>query len=182
MADPMIRNLVHEWRSCHGSLCDSPVTPCELADIVAGHPIHEFEAYWRSLAGDGMPSRADFNPARIRPLLKWLMVLEEGGTPDNQTFTVRLHGTAAAGLTHGDLTGSELAAFTAGECYTTRIAGFRRAIAHEAPLFGRTEIKGIGRPGVEVSSGMFPFRAADGVRHHIFVLVAPNSDSLRRQL
>lgn len=181
MAGPMIRNLLESWKSCHGSLCDSPITLCEISDILPDHPIHAFDAHWRALAGKGMPERAEFDPARVRALLKWLMVLEEGGTPEEQTFTVRLHGTAAAAITHGDLTGSELAEFTAGECYTSRLAGFRRAIAQESPLFGRTVIKGINRPGVAVSIGMFPFRAADGQRHHIVVLAAPDSENLRRE-
>lgn len=178
----MTRAPLTTWKSCHGSLCDSPVTPCALSDIPAGHPVPEFEAYWHRLAGGAMPARADFNPAQIRTLLKWLMVLEEGGTPTEPTFTVRLHGTAAAVITHGDLTGSELAEFTAGDCYTTRLAAMRSAIAQAGPRFGRIMIRGIGGPAAEVSSGMFPFRAADADRHHIVVVVAPDSESLRRAL
>ncbi len=171
-----------DWTSCFGSLCDSPVEPISRDDIDAGHPVIAFDAHWRTLAAEGTPLRSALYPPDIPHLLKWLMILQAGEHAGRPTFHVRLEGTAASALSHGDLTGRELAEFTTGESYRSRLAALQEVIAKGEPRFGRAVLREEGRAGVRTSVGMFPFRTSLEAGHQVVVVAAPDELELRQML
>ncbi len=163
-------------------LGDSPLRPCAKADLDRDHPAVLFDQYWRSLAEDGLPSRGDLDPAVIARLLKWIMILEQGGDPEGRTFTVRLHGTAEVAFTRGDMTGRELSEFVADDAYRTRLEMMKEAILSGRPKFGTTVVRGEGFVDVPVCLGMFPFRAGPQGGYQVIVVAAPAERELRRSL
>ncbi len=72
---------------------------------------HALAAYWLSLwRGDRMPSRADFNPARVSKLLPGIGLFSIN---PGVSSTCRLAGTAIAHATGRDLTGLDWRQYTA---------------------------------------------------------------------
>jgi hypothetical protein len=65
--------------------------------------IKAFHAYWRSLARDGVPRRADIDPARIKPLLPYIMIVDL--TDEPLRIRYRLAGTEVVRFTGLELTG-----------------------------------------------------------------------------
>ncbi len=163
-------------------LADSPLQPCTKADLDRDHPAILFDQYWRSLADGGLPSRSDLDPTVIAHLLKWIMILEQGGDPGGPTFTVRLHGTAEVAFTRGDVTGRELSEFVTNDAYRTRLEMMKKAILSGRPQFGTTVIRGEGFVDVPVSLGMFPFRSGTGGGLQVIVVAAPDERELRKSL
>ncbi len=174
--------LTPDWKSCFGSLCDSPVEPISRDDIDAAHPVVAFDAHWRTLATDGPPLRTALHAPDIPHLLKWLMILEAGEEAGRPTFHVRLEGTAACALSHSDLTGLELAEFTTGDSYHSRLAALQEVIARGEPRFGRALLREEGHAGVLTSVGMFPFRTSMEGGHQVVVVAAPDDLELRQML
>ncbi len=171
-----------DWESCFGALCGSPVELVSREDIDVGSPVITFDSHWRSLAAGGIPLRSELRPTDIPHLLKWLMILEAGEHAGQPTFHVRLQGTAASALSHGNLTGHELAEFTAGDSYRSRLDALQKVIASGAPRFGRAVLQAEGHAPVQTSLGMFPFRTSAQGGHQVVVIAAPDEPELRRTL
>ena len=163
-------------------LGDSPIRPCRRADLAKDHPAILFDQYWRTLAEKGLPSRSDLDPTVIARLLKWIMILEQGGEPEGPTFTVRLHGTAEVAFTRGDMTGRELSEFVTNDAYRTRLEMMQEVILSGQPKFGTTVVRGEGFVDVPVSFGMFPFRAGPEGGYQVIVVAAPDERNLRKSL
>lgn len=65
--------------------------------------IRAFLRYWRQLAVNGVPQRAQIEPADIKPLLPYLMIVDL--TPEPLRIYYRLVGTAVTHFTGIDITG-----------------------------------------------------------------------------
>lgn len=165
-----------------GSLCVSAIEPCGKDTIPDLHPIEIFDQYWHELAGGGLPHRKALTPAAIPSLLKWLIILEQGGTPQHPTFVVRLQGTATQVLSVGNLTGRELADFTEGDAYRSRLALFLDVIAGATPRYGRAILISPNNARIPISAGIFPFSTNDPALHHLVVIAAPDDPELRAAL
>lgn len=165
-----------------GSLCVSEIELCGRDTIPDLHPIHIFDQFWHELARDGLPHRHALTPAAIPSLLKWLMILEQGGTTEHPTFVVRLQGTAIQALSAGNLTGRELADFTEGDAYHSRLALFLEVIAGAAPRYGRAVLVSPNNARIPTSVGVFPFSTDDPALHHLVVIAAPDDTALRGAL
>lgn len=172
-----------DWTDRFSSLCQGVLEEVPLDSFDKKHPAADFERYWRTLATDGVPDRQAFRPDHIRGLLKWIMLLDApGNNTDNADFKVRLHGTAAVAMMHGNLTNSELNEFCEGESYTSRRRGMQKVLSTGAPLFGRTSVRSRESLAVEIMVGMFPFVDSTHDRHQIIVVGAPECPELRRML
>lgn len=70
--------------------------------------LQELHALWSRLRGERrMPSRAEFDPADARSLLRHLMLIDVlADAPTERRFQVRLHGTAQVEYLGNDWTGS----------------------------------------------------------------------------
>ncbi|RMD90062.1 MAG: PAS domain-containing protein [Alphaproteobacteria bacterium] len=165
-----------------GSLCVSEIAPCDRDAIPEDHPVRVFDDFWHGLPRQRLPHRDALTPAAIPSLLKWLMILEQGGTTEHPTFVVRLQGTAVQALSAGNLTGRELAAFTEGDAYRSRLALFRDVIAAAAPRYGRATLISPSNAKIPTSVGVFPFCTNDPARHHLVIIAGPDDAALRAAL
>lgn len=170
-----------DWTTRFSSLCQGVLEEFSIGDMDPTHPAVEFYEYWQSLAAVGVPDRSDFRPDRVRRLLKWIMLLDapEG---EGRDFKVRLHGTAAVSMMHGNLTGSELNEFCVGDSYESRKRGMQKVIATGKPLFGRTSVHSQEALEVGITLGMFPFMDRAHGRHQVIVVGAPVKTEFRRML
>ncbi len=182
-----------DWGSRYGSLCLSPVEPISESLLDPDHPARLFHSFWLELPHDPLPTRRALDPRRFPALLKWFMILEKetlpsgpGENPAGENgrtdYRVRLHGTAAAKLMHGDLTGKRLSQFCQGECLRSRLAAMQTALRETRAVFGRAAVVAEGKATVEVSLGMFPFAGRQAGRPQILVVAAPTDRPLREHM
>ncbi len=181
------------WQSRYGSLCLSRIEPIPETLLDADHPARLFHCFWEALARAPLPKRDELDPRRFPALLKWFMILERepaagaGGKEDATErpavdYRVRLHGTAAAEMMYGDLTGRRLSDFCQGECLRSRLAAMETTLREARPVFGRSAVTAPGKATVEVSLGMFPFAGRRDDRPQILVVGAPTDRLLRQRL
>ena len=80
-------------------MSDVKEQPIDL-EAASTHPIvHAFYAYWRTLPnGSGLPGRRHVDPADIRDLLPWLIMLDVERPLPRPVFRFRLAGTGIVGL------------------------------------------------------------------------------------
>ncbi len=88
-------------------MSDVEERPIDL-EAASTHPIlHAFHAYWRTLPnGGGLPGRQHIDPADIRDLLPWLIMLDVERPLPRPAFRFRLAGTGIVGLYDLEITGS----------------------------------------------------------------------------
>lgn len=179
----MMTSNQSDWAGQFSSLCQGVLVEIPLDALDDRHPAAVFKKYWQTLATHGVPDRQAFHPDHIRSVLKWIMLLDApGDNTESRDFKVRLHGTAAAAMMHGNLTGSELNQFCNGESYTSRRRGMQKVIATGAPLFGKTSVRSQEALAVDILVGMFPFSDRSHDRHQIIVVGAPERQEFRRLL
>jgi hypothetical protein len=75
----------------------------DIGDALRSTRIKKLHTYWRELAQDGVPLRADIDPARIKPLLPYLMIVDL--TDEPLRIRYRLAGTEVVRYTGLELTG-----------------------------------------------------------------------------
>lgn len=78
----------------------------EIEDALRSARIKSLYAYWRQLAQDGVPRRADIDPMRIKPLLPYILIAEMSDEPMRVRY--RLVGTEVVRFTGMELTGRYL--------------------------------------------------------------------------
>lgn len=78
----------------------------EIGNALRSARIKFFHAYWRELAQDGVPQRADIDPVRLKPLLPFIMITEISDEPLRVRY--RLVGTEVVRFTGMELTGRYL--------------------------------------------------------------------------
>lgn len=83
------------------------LTAGDEIDVRIGSPrVRAFFEYWRSLATDGVPARDSLDPAAIKPLLPYLMIVDL--SPEPMRIFYRLVGTEVVHFTGIDITGHYL--------------------------------------------------------------------------
>lgn len=109
-----------------------------------------FYAHWRELcAGRSMPRRADFDPAAIRTLLPYLMLVDIVGQPGRARY--RLVGTAVVEMAKLDFTGQfademdfqETDDFDYAACYRQVVDARRPGLGYSAMLVGGVQARWI---------------------------------------
>ena len=107
------------------------------ADQLRSSRIRRFATYWeRKRAGRIVPDRQDIDPAELKDLLPYLMVVEIEAQPFRVLY--RLAGTKVVEMNKIELTGRYLDEFTSDEAtYADKgIAAYRSAWQHQRPVFG----------------------------------------------
>ena len=75
----------------------------EIGDALRSTRIKTLNTYWRELAQGGVPRRAEIEPARIKPLLPYIMIVDL--TDEPLRIRYRLAGTEVVRYTGLELTG-----------------------------------------------------------------------------
>lgn len=166
------------WQRMFSSLCDAPLHAVSVNEIDDRHPIKDFLHYWHDLGQGHAPQPEQFNPGEIKALLRWLMVFDSIKDDDTQRFKLRLHGTAAVEIAHGDYTGMYLEEFTAKACFLTRYRFMVQTLARKTPGFGRADLGSQSEYACTVDVGMFPFM--NDLTEKLVVVCAPTDPERRR--
>jgi len=169
------------WQKKFSSLCDSPVEDLAERDLDDEHPALLFHHYWTTLPRrDGLPLRRAFKPAEIPAALPWILAFDAQQGPQALGFQVRLHGTKAVDMTHGDFTGCMLEEFVTGDCLESRRRMLSSALEQKRAVYGMVKISSHCEYITNARMGVFPFvREAPG-QWQVFVVVAQDNVDLRR--
>lgn len=130
---------------------------------------HALAAYWLSLwRGDQMPSRADFNPAKVSGLLAGIGLFS---VKPGVISACRLAGTAIARAVGRELTGLDWRQYTAKEEWQRRLDRNSAIALGQVGIGIRTSKRGDGRME-QFSELQLPFadEAEDGTRQILFHL------------
>ena len=104
---------------------------------VRSRHIRRFEAYWQAKRGDrAMPWRRDIDPAELKPILPWMLVVEIEPEPFRVLY--RLAGTKVVEMNGIELTGRYLDTLDDdGANFTAQgIAAYRQAWTSGQPVYG----------------------------------------------
>jgi hypothetical protein len=106
-------------------------------DQVQSRRIHQFTTYWRSKIGDqAIPRRGDIDPAELKSLLPWMMIVEIEANPFRLRY--RLAGTKIVDMNQCELTGrylDELAEEGSAELTQQGIAAYHLAWTRRQPVY-----------------------------------------------
>lgn len=106
-------------------------------DQVQSRPIRRFDAYWRDKRGNrSMPFRREIDPAELKPLLPYMMVVEIEAEPFRVLY--RLAGTKVVEMNGIELTGRYLDTLDdEGANFTQQgIAAYHQAWTTGQPVYG----------------------------------------------
>ena len=111
-----------------------PAVPDVEALIAQCHPdIQAVVAYWRRKAGSRrMPSRADIDPAELKPFLARITLVDV--VPDARRFVYRLVGTEEAALRGYDPTGRPVGEAFFGPNRELAFVHYQYPVEHKAPF------------------------------------------------
>lgn len=132
--------------------------------------ILDFHAYWRGLAGGGVPDRELFDPTAVAPMMRGLHIVEmEEGTG---RLRYRMVGTLSDDIAGMSLTGHYLDELFTGP--TERSARFFDKIYRRIALTGIPEAGEYTWPspnGTEklIMFGVFPFRVSGAIRQFFYL-------------
>jgi hypothetical protein len=144
--------------------------------------VHEFDSYWRGLAGGLPPDRGLFDPSAIPHLMPGLLIVEL--EPDSQRLRYRLVGTLSDDIAGISLTGRYLDEFFGGP--TEKSARFFDAIYRRIAVTAQPEEGEYSWPtpdGVQkhIMFGVFPFSVGGAVRQFFYLEDFAEVHSARRQ-
>jgi PAS domain len=159
------------------SLCDAPLKPSSRDQLPQDHPAALFEEYWLGLNSGSLPQRQSFDPNQVKPLLRWIIIFEEGDGQHAGDYLVRLHGTTMTQMMHGDHTGDYLTDFIDSSCIAGRLDAMATTIREGQPTFGKAVLGEDSEYRYEVLIGVFPFLCAEG-KYQIFMVGAPGNPRL----
>ncbi|HWT97899.1 MAG TPA: PAS domain-containing protein [Terriglobales bacterium] len=106
-------------------------------DQVKSRHIRQFEAYWQTKRGGRtMPRRRDIDPAELKPILPWMLVVEI--EPDPFRVLYRLAGTKVVEMNGIELTGRYLDSLDdEGANFTAQgIAAYHQVWTSQQPVYG----------------------------------------------
>mgnify|MGYP001162381607 CR=1 FL=1 len=109
---------------------------CPGIDALEEEVLRILQAYWADLpAGCRVPRAAAVNPARMKPALGYVMLLDvlEGG----RDFRYRVYGSAIAARSGFDATGRTVTELPVAPLTEYFLAGYRACLRRVAPLFTR---------------------------------------------
>lgn len=122
-------------------------------------------AYWQSLAGGVAPERHLVDPAAIKPLLPYLMIVEFSEAPFRIRY--RLTGTRVDEQTGLNLTGRYLDEFRHGDgegAIRHLEDGYRQCASTGMPFHGLYEWKSSSGYMKQIGFGLFPLKVSGAIR------------------
>jgi hypothetical protein len=123
-------------------------------DDVQSPRVRGLHDYWKAKCNDvTLPPRSAIEPAEIRPLLPYLILVELGAAPFRITY--RLVGTAVVRAHHDDFTGREHGA-VASLAESGIDESYRRVLESKAPVFGRTALYAGDQSWIGFEYAIFP--------------------------
>ena len=123
-------------------------------DDVTSPRIGQLHGYWKSKCNDVVPPpRSAIEPAEIRPLLPYLLLVDLGADPFRIIY--RLVGTAVVRWHAEDFTGRDHDAVVS-LADSGIEASYRQALASKAPVFGRTALYAGDRSWIGFDYAVFP--------------------------
>ncbi|PJK27928.1 PAS domain-containing protein [Minwuia thermotolerans] len=126
------------------------------------HPLNRrLLAWYEALpAADGVPSRADLDPAAIGPLLPGFFMVEPAGEGDDVRY--RLVGSAIEHRLGVTLTGKRASELFAPEMAAAVMAVYRRIFEGRERIVLRGSFEGLGIEFIEFEALILPMRARNG--------------------
>ena len=174
-SDPARLTIAAHNAACHlAAVSGSPPDDLSFGDAPDQKRLHAVYAYWDSKRnGRAMPSRADIEPADLKPFLPQLVLLDVVGDPPR--FRYRLVGTEVTrvrqGLGKGDPTGEFVDDVTHHQGTAAVLAHYRRVVAERRPsIDAGTYTPSPERPWLRFKRLVMPL-AADGATVDMLLVV-----------
>ena len=150
-----------------------------LADIPAGHPVHQFAKFWQAKRGpSGCLERPKFDPLDVHKIMPFIMILELKMDGDAKTFHYRLCGTGCVDLFGIDYTGKTLGEDLPPEATETRRAEFEAVMTSRQPVYSTTNLPIEGRDFITVYRGVFPVCSQSQDVVQIFVVFGTHDQAV----
>lgn len=133
----------------------------EIDSDLASPRLRQLLEYWRGLAGGSVPFRAEIDPADIKPLLPYLMLVDL--TPEPLRVFYRLVGTEVVRFTGLDITGRYLHEIELDDFAEEELVSFYRQVReHRRPGAGIAEYEIQGQRALRTEYLICPLLDAAG--------------------
>ncbi len=156
-----------------------------LADIPEDSPVFSMATYYSNLPCEGaagsefspVPFWNDFDPAGIRKILSWTMVMQRDG-PNPEGHLIKLEGQRIVEASGVNSMGKTLA-----EAFDPKMAKIKweemEMVAQERRCsFTRSPVPRSDRSFIDIYRGCFPFCDATGKINRLVIIVAPVDDKV----
>jgi hypothetical protein len=140
----------------------------DASDVPA--KIQTLRAYWESLAGGGVPERAQLDIAAIAPLLPFVMLMEL--EPDPFVVRYRLTGTKIDDWVGLNVTGRTLNEFLSGDSTGASaylMACYEKCWRTAQPVIGAYDWPSVAGNPLRIWFGIFPFNIGGTLRQCLVV-------------